>query len=291
MKEELYDVFISYSRKDTKIADKICKAFDDAGITYFIDKHGIGGGMEFPAVLAKAIRSSKVFLFLASENSYASKFTQSEIVYAFNKKSKQDIIPYIIDGSMLPDELEFTFSSINWRNMLQHPIDTVLVDDVLLRLGRQRSEDEKTKVSYNEKKKETTASSFLSFLSPNRFTFTGRTAALSILGLSILLVLIILVLGVFSNYIKSHNIDVVDILIFLLFVLFIITLIGYIRPASLCLPSRKEISRYYLSSVLIIFLSICIYPEIDYTGLPEESQENDIEMAVDKVAEDSVSWN
>lgn len=35
MAEFKYDVFISYSRKDTKIADIICEAFDKAGITYF----------------------------------------------------------------------------------------------------------------------------------------------------------------------------------------------------------------------------------------------------------------
>ena len=137
-----YDVFISYSRKDTDIADKICQAFDKDGITYFIDRQGIGGGMEFPAVLAKAIKESTVFLFLASKNSYDSKFTQSEIVYAFNKKLKQDIIPYIIDGSTMPDELEFTFSAINWRRMDRHPIDTVLVNDILFRVGKQRKNHE-----------------------------------------------------------------------------------------------------------------------------------------------------
>ena len=39
-----YDVFISYSRKDTPITDQICAAFDRAGISYFIDRQGIGGG-------------------------------------------------------------------------------------------------------------------------------------------------------------------------------------------------------------------------------------------------------
>lgn len=132
-----YDVFISYSRKDTAVADKIAKPFDDAGITYFIDRQGIEGGMEFPEVLANAILESKVFLFLASENSYDSKFTQSEIVFAFNKKQKTDIIPYIIDNSTLPVSLEFTFASINRRNMRQHPIETI-VDDVLQKLGREK---------------------------------------------------------------------------------------------------------------------------------------------------------
>ena len=132
-----HDVFISYSRKDTAVADKITQAFDEAGISYFIDRQGIAGGMEFPDVLAQAIKESKVFLFLASENSYNSKFTQSEIVFAFNKKRKEDIIPYIIDGTPLPDALELTFSSINWRDIRRHPIETI-VDDVLQRLGRER---------------------------------------------------------------------------------------------------------------------------------------------------------
>ena len=140
-KEMKYDVFISYSRKDTEVANKICQAFDEAGISYFIDRRGIVGGMEFPDVLAEAIRESKVFLFLASNNSYASKFTQSEIVYAFNKKQNEDMIPYIIDGSTFPDGLELTFSSINWRKMEEHPIETVLVDDVLHKIGRERKEN------------------------------------------------------------------------------------------------------------------------------------------------------
>lgn len=143
-----FDVFISYSRKDTEIANRISKAFKENDITFFIDRQGIGGGLEFPAVLAKAIRESKVFLFLASKNSYDSKFTQSEIIYAFNKKNKSDIIPYIIDGSSLPDELEFTFSAINWRNMSEHPIETILIEDVLSRLGKSRPKKYKSQVDH-----------------------------------------------------------------------------------------------------------------------------------------------
>ena len=134
--EHKYDVFISYSRKDTKIVDKICEAFDANEITYFIDRSGIGGGLEFPAVLANAIKSSKLFLFIASKNSYVSKFTQSEVVFAFNRKEKGEIIPYIIDGSSLPEELELTFSAINWRNIKDHPIETILINDISSKLDR-----------------------------------------------------------------------------------------------------------------------------------------------------------
>lgn len=124
-----YDVFISYSRKDSEVADRIAQAFETAGISYFIDRQGISGGVEFPKVLANAILESKIILFLASENSYNSKFTQREILFALDNKQKEDIIiPYIIDNSTLPKDLELILSSINRRNMSQHPIETIVAD-------------------------------------------------------------------------------------------------------------------------------------------------------------------
>lgn len=131
-----YDVFISYSRRDTAIADKICSTLDNAGISYFIDRKGIGGGLEFPEVLADAIYESSLFLYLASRNSYESKFTNSEIIFAFNEKPKNSILPYIIDDSEMPRSMRFTFAGINWRNIHDHPIETALVHDLLELLSR-----------------------------------------------------------------------------------------------------------------------------------------------------------
>lgn len=133
-----YDVFISYSRKDSEVANRICAAFDEVGITYFIDRQGISGGFEFPAVLAEAIINSKIFLYLASGNSYDSRFTQSEITFAFNEKPKGSILPYIIDGSTMPPALRFVFSNITWRRLEEHPVETVLIDDLLHLLDKKR---------------------------------------------------------------------------------------------------------------------------------------------------------
>ena len=132
-----YDVFISYSRKDT-----------------FIDRKGIGGGMEFPAVLADAIINSKIMLFLGSSNSYQSKFTNSEVTFAFNEKQPGSIIPYIIDGSSLPAALRFTFSSINIRTIQEHPIETTLMQDLCQILGRNygdmKAQDATKAIGYQE---------------------------------------------------------------------------------------------------------------------------------------------
>lgn len=136
MEQKKYDIFISYSRKDTIIANKICDALKRQGISYFIDRQGISGGKEFPHILADAICDSRLFLFLASKNSYESKFTNSEITFAFNEKPHESILPYIIDDSQLPRHLRLVFSSINWRNLKEHPIESILIPDLLNLLGK-----------------------------------------------------------------------------------------------------------------------------------------------------------
>lgn len=152
-----HDVFISYSRADSAIADCICEAFDKAGISYFIDRQGIGGGFEFPVVLAEAIVESKVVLFLASKSSYESKFTNAELTFAFNEKPKNSILPYIIDGSTMPPALRFVFSSINWRTIESHPIEPTLVDDILKMLGRDEESVLRAKAEEERKAKKKAA--------------------------------------------------------------------------------------------------------------------------------------
>ncbi|MBO4633915.1 MAG: toll/interleukin-1 receptor domain-containing protein [Bacteroidales bacterium] len=130
-----YDVFISYSRKDSTIANQIYDALEAEGVSCFIDKEGISGGADFPTVLSEAILGSKVFLLLASENSYASEFTQKEVTYAVSKKGSRFIFPFIIDNSQLPRDLEFLLSNINWRVLSsRYTIKKDLVADIKRKL-------------------------------------------------------------------------------------------------------------------------------------------------------------
>lgn len=130
-----YDVFISYSRADKAVADQICRAFDEVGITYFIDRKGIGAAREFPDVIANAIKQCRKMLFLASANSYKLKFTKREIYFALKVKDEGDIMPYCIDDAQMPDTIDFVFCTTNYRNIKDHPIKPVLVNDMLQMLG------------------------------------------------------------------------------------------------------------------------------------------------------------
>ena len=241
-----YDVFISYSRKDTPIAVKICKALDDANITYFIDRQGIGGGLEFPKVIANAILESRLFLFLASENSYTSKFTSSEITFAFNKKPKETIVPYIIDNSSLPIDLEFVFSSINFRTLKDHPITPILINDIIHLL-------DETNVD------RTTANSSLCTRSKFKYLINSML---------IILVTIEFVLIAIKGYDKVgalyyHTYDY----FFITFAILcsILTITGYVNPRKLQLKNRAHVTLLYL---LPTFASFALIAYMEKYSLP-----------------------
>ena len=121
-----YDVFISYSRKDSKAAKAIYDALSNAGLSYFIDLEGISGGANFPDVLAKSIDASSVFLLLAGKNSYASKFTMSEVLYAFNHKRIGCIIPWLLDDEPMPADIEFLLGNVNWLDCRKNTLDELV---------------------------------------------------------------------------------------------------------------------------------------------------------------------
>lgn len=136
MTENEFDVFISYSRKDSEVANRIYDALEAEGVNCFIDREGISGGADFPTVLSEAIMGAKVLLLVASENSYASEFTQKELTFAVSNKGSRFIFPVIVDGSTLPKNLEFLLSNINWRTLSsKYRIEKELVADVKKKLA------------------------------------------------------------------------------------------------------------------------------------------------------------
>ena len=143
------DVFISYSRKDMDIADIICAAFDKANISYFIDRQDIGIGHPF-AEIAKAIKECTLFLYLGSRNAYVSKYAPKEINYAVLHKPQNNILPYLIDDTPMPDELEFLLCDYNWRTRREHPIEPVLINDLLDLLGRESGNKQTSSKSSQE---------------------------------------------------------------------------------------------------------------------------------------------
>lgn len=130
-----YDVFISYSRKDSVIVDALCESLDRSKITYFIDKECIYGGDDFAKRITDAMLVSRIFLFIASKNSYESMYSVNEVKFFREKfKDKKDrmIIPYMIDGTVMPKELDFILGTINRLNINEHPVESFLIHNIVL---------------------------------------------------------------------------------------------------------------------------------------------------------------
>ena len=82
------------------------------GISYWFDEEGIYSGDEFASVLTKAIRNSKIFLFISSFNSNQSKWTSNEISTAL--EFKKTIIPFRLDESPYNDSVMMKIVSFDY---------------------------------------------------------------------------------------------------------------------------------------------------------------------------------
>jgi hypothetical protein len=131
-----HDVFISYSRTDAPVADDICKALDEAGISYWIDRGSISSGDAFHAMIVKAIRESKITIFVSSVNSNMSEYTIKEIVIAF--KNKKHIIPFCLDENPYADKIEFYLCDLDQLQYYLYKEFAIrkLVDDLNRLLGK-----------------------------------------------------------------------------------------------------------------------------------------------------------
>lgn len=117
-----YDVFISYSRKDYvddarrvipgNVLTRIKQVLAENDISYWFDEEGIYSGQEFTSVITKAIRTSRVFVFVSSENSNASLWTSNEIAIA--KRLDKPIIPFSIDDSPYNDSVMMLIAALDY---------------------------------------------------------------------------------------------------------------------------------------------------------------------------------
>ena len=159
-------VFISYSRFDYldsnkqvipgNTISKIMDAFNNVGISYWIDEKGIYSGDEFVPLISKAIKACDIFLFISSKASNASDWTSNEIAAANMYKKK--IIPFRLDDSTYNDsiimfiaKLDYIDYNANPENAISRLVSSVL--EYLQALDSERERKEKEK-EFEKKKRE-----------------------------------------------------------------------------------------------------------------------------------------
>lgn len=91
------DIYISASRRDYEVVSKIKNILHSARYTYFDDRQSFQPGSDFEQTIRAEIISSKIFLFILSENSSSSAYVREELRLAL--KEEKIVIPIVIDNS------------------------------------------------------------------------------------------------------------------------------------------------------------------------------------------------
>ncbi|MBQ7756489.1 MAG: TIR domain-containing protein [Oscillospiraceae bacterium] len=106
------DVFISHSSKDSELANRLCAILEENGIECWMAPRNIMPGDDWAGAITRAIKSSKAFLIIYSENSMNSTQVPKEIMLAGGSGSY--IIPYRIDDTPLKENYEYHLGTSHW---------------------------------------------------------------------------------------------------------------------------------------------------------------------------------
>lgn len=110
-----YDLFVSYSRKDSTRVQNIAKELQSKGYKIWIDKEGIESGDAFKAVIVKAIKKAEVFLFFSSIEANKSPWTVKEVNVAVYLK--KIIIPVKLDNSEYDDSVLLDLAGLDFIDL------------------------------------------------------------------------------------------------------------------------------------------------------------------------------
>lgn len=163
--ETEYDVFISYSRKDyvdeatkqiipSNIVSQIKEMLDANGISYWFDEDGVYSGDAFAPLIAKNIKSAKIFLFISSVNSNASEWTSNEIATAQTYKKK--IIPFRYDDSVYNDSVIIYIARLDYIEYQSNPSKALsrLLSSIQTYLKTEKDREDKEKEAEERRRSE-----------------------------------------------------------------------------------------------------------------------------------------
>ena len=104
------NIFLSYSRKDKEIVERLKRRFEAAGYDVWIDVEDIRGGDQWRRTIAEAIRQADTFLLLLSSNAVQSDNVCKELNLAEENKSR--VIPVAISSVAIPPEMQYQLAGV-----------------------------------------------------------------------------------------------------------------------------------------------------------------------------------
>lgn len=105
-------VFISYSRKDSFVAQEVYRFLGNKGIPCWIDIYDIQPGTPYARAIMQGLRESSAMIVIYSKNTNDSDDILNEIDQAHS--SKIAIYPFLLDDSEMSQELSYYLKRRQW---------------------------------------------------------------------------------------------------------------------------------------------------------------------------------
>src|SRR4051794_9793023 len=100
-----YDAFISYSTKDTAVAETVRGAFEGAGVECWIAPRDIRPSEQWPAAIMRGIGASRVMVLVFSADANASDQVLREVERAVSRR--MPVLPFKIDPTPPSGSFEY----------------------------------------------------------------------------------------------------------------------------------------------------------------------------------------
>ena len=135
LRDMKYDVFISYSTCDQKVADDICAYLEKNGIKCFIASRDIPAGEVFADCIVNALEESMMMVVVCSDNCNRSKQVSRELELA--SEDGKLMLPFRIDNAPLKGAKKYYLKNRNWIDAFPKPEEhfEILCQDVRKLLG------------------------------------------------------------------------------------------------------------------------------------------------------------
>ena len=161
MKEKAKEVFISYSTKDTDIANALLEVLESYGLNCWMAPRNIPKGAQWAEEIDKAIQNARVFVVIISSHSVESKQVPKEIALAVT--ACESIFPFRIDDTGLQGTFRYYLSDYQFTDATSDAKQkmTELAETICSSLGKPIPEREPEKKEISEEKPEPAVSSAL----------------------------------------------------------------------------------------------------------------------------------
>ena len=133
-----FDVFLSYSSRDTAVAEDVRTALMDAGVKCWMAAHDVHPGHSYPTEIMNALENASMMVLIYTAGSNASEHVANEVEKMFS--DGKPIIVFMVEKESMCKELDYFLKRKHW--LVAYPDYKLklseLADAVLEVTGRRR---------------------------------------------------------------------------------------------------------------------------------------------------------